>query len=403
MKKILAFLLAFTFIFSLAACNNNETPSYTIDADVTSFKVGILFAGDPETPYSFDFSHYAGVKAAMEHYNMDISTQLLVEKDLGREESAVTDAINKLIDEGANVIFGTDYTFFPAMEESASANPQVAFAHCGGTSVDLANYVTYFGRMYQACYLTGVVAGIKAYSAGYDTIGYISDYGVEYSQYASTINAFSLGVQAANPNAQIYVLPTNSWNDSASISNNAHDLIVSYRCYVVAQQCSTPLPLQAAAEHSVYGCGYGTDMAQAAPDSHLASALWNWDVFYLKALKAAAECEKAEEFAQRLGGNNYYEGLKEGLVEISALSDKCPEGTEDAVNKVKKLITSGDWDVFSGVKLRISVKNGKATVKQYDDPLLNQLDTTVVAAGEGSMPDEYIRSMSYFLISVLDA
>lgn len=403
MKKFLAFITIFALILSLTACDNNGTLEVSIDANVSAFKVGVLFAGDPETPYSFEAAHYAGIKAAMEHYNMDISTHLLVKKNLGREETAVTDAINKLIGDGANVIFGTDYTFFSAMETCASANPQIAFAHCSGLSADYANFVTYFGRMYQACYLTGIVAGAKALKAGYNTVGYVSDHGVEYSEYASAINAFTLGVQAVYPETQIYVMPTGTWGDSTGESNNTHDLAVSYRCYVVGQQCNSPLPLQTLEDHGVYGCGYGTDMTQAAPESHLASAVWNWEVFYLKAIKVAAECENAESFAESLGDSIYYGGLKEGLVGITPLSKKCPAGTQDAIDKVKKLIVSGKWDVFSGVKLQISLKNGKATVKQYDAPLVNQMGEEILAAGEPSMHDDFIRSMSYFLISVLDA
>ena len=401
MKKTLAFLLALLLIFSLAGCK--KKPVYTIDADVSQFKAGILFAGDPETPYSSDAAHYAGIVSAMESYGMDVSSQLLIAKDLGRDEEAVTDALYQLIDDGANVIFGTDYTYQFAMEACASSNPEVAFAHCGSEGVEAANFVTYFGRMYQASYLAGIAAGAKTLELENNTVGYVSNFGVEYSENASAINAFTLGVQAINPDAQIYVMPINQLSDPESEASYAEDFVASYKCGVIGQFCNSALPLQAAKQWKAFGCGCGTDLNEAAPEAHLVSALWNWDVYYLQALKAAAECESAQKFVEQLGSADYYGGIKEGLVDISSLSENCPEGTADAIQEVKQLLISGKWDVFSGVKLQITLNGKKATVKQYDDPLLNQLEEEVLAPGEASLPDEFIRSMSYFLISVLDA
>lgn len=403
MKKTFAFVAVFVLLFMLCSCAKKDVSDYTNNADVSDFKAGILFVGDPESPFTPEASHYAGLTAAMESCGMNISSQLLIEKNLGRNKDTVLAAIDRLVTKGANVIFGTDITFYTAMDLTASKNPSTAFAHCGGDWSDYGNFITYSGRMYQANYLSGVVAGLKSLETGKNTIGIVTNYSIEYGENASGINAFTLGALAANPDAQTYMTFLDTWSDDVNESMFAKSLVSSFNCGVITQICLSPRPVQAAGSAGAFICGYGTDMTDVSPDTHLTSAVWNWSVFYQKALKAAAECETAEQFADQLGGDPYYGGLKEGLVDITAPSEHCPAGTQDAIDKIKKLIVSGEWDVFSGVKLQITTENGKATINQYDDPLVTQLEEEVVPAGDMSIPDDFIRFMNYLLISVLDA
>ena len=55
---------------------------------------------------------------------------------------------------------------------------------------------------------------------------------------------------------------------------------------------------------------------------------------------------KAREFKKKL--------LKEGFVDVSPLSENCAPNTQKAIDAVKQMIISGEWDVFSGVKLEIA-------------------------------------------------
>ena len=93
-------------------------------------------------------------------------------------------------------------------------------------------------------------------------------------------------------------------------------------------------------------------------------------------------------------------------------------GTQDAIDQVSELIISGEWDVFSGVKLHISVaEDGAVTVEREDADLrcdgyeydaatgtLVERDPVVVAAGGASVEDGVITgSMNYFVEGVEDA
>jgi basic membrane protein A len=62
------------------------------------------------------------------------------------------------------------------------------------------NMGNYFGRMYQARYLSGIVAGLKTET---NNIGYVGAF--EIPEVVRGLNAFTLGVQSVNPEAVVNV------------------------------------------------------------------------------------------------------------------------------------------------------------------------------------------------------
>ena len=105
-------------------------------------------------------------------------------------------------------------------------------------------------------------------------------------------------------------------------------------------------------------------------------------------------------FVTAMGGPVYYGGLAEGFVDVSSLSDNCAQGTAEAIEAVRELIVSGDWDVFSGVKLEL--KDGVVT--KVDAPLMDNAGNEIVAAGGASVEDSVITgSMNYYVAGVQEA
>ena len=66
----------------------------------------------------------------------------------------------------------------------------------------------YFGRIYQRANLTGLVAGSMTRSGA---IGYVAAFPIP--EVIRGINAFTLGVRAVNPKAEVRVVWTKSWYD----------------------------------------------------------------------------------------------------------------------------------------------------------------------------------------------
>ena len=105
-------------------------------------------------------------------------------------------------------------------------------------------------------------------------------------------------------------------------------------------------------------------------------------------------------------GEAYYAGLAEGLVDISPINEAvAAPGTDAAIEAVRELIVSGDWDVFSGVKLNITInEDGTASVEQVDADLKDTEGNVIVAAGGPSVDDSVIKgSMNYNVEGVLVA
>ncbi len=423
MKKLLAFVMAMAMILGLAACGggsdagSNASTSGSQTGSNSDFKVGAIYINKKSDTAGYTYAHHTGITKAMEELGMDPDTQLVIVDQVPEDDTQVGAAVDTLVGEGCNIIFGISFGYLNEMEVKAQEYPDVIFSHATGFKSNDTNYNNYFGRIYQARYLAGIAAGLKSLETGNNNIGYVSAYDTEYAETCSGINGFTLGVQAVNPNATVYVKELGTWTDEVNEYAFAEELIKSYGCGVIAQHCDSAQPQLAAEKAGQFGCGYNSDMTADAPAAHLTAPVWNWDVYYKLAIQTAMDCESADQFVEKMGGPAYYGGLNEGMVDVSPLSDNCAAGTQDAIDQVKALIASGEWDVFSGVKLNITVTDGKASIEKVDAPLVTSdrdevkddqvvvpANTEIVPAGGPSVEDSVITgSMNYLVKGVVVA
>lgn len=423
MKKLLAFVMAMAMILGLAACGgggdagSNASTSGSQTGSNSDFKVGAIYINKKSDTAGYTYAHHTGITKAMEELGMDPDTQLVIVDQIPEDDTQVGAAVDTLVGEGCNIIFGISFGYLNEMEVKAQEYPDVIFSHATGFKSNDTNYNNYFGRIYQARYLAGIAAGLKSLETGNNNIGYVSAYDTEYAETCSGINGFTLGVQAVNPNATVYVKELGTWTDEVNEYAFAEELIKSYGCGVIAQHCDSAQPQLAAEKAGQFGCGYNSDMTADAPAAHLTAPVWNWDVYYKLAIQTAMDCESADQFVEKMGGPAYYGGLNEGMVDVSPLSDNCAAGTQDAIDQVKALIASGEWDVFSGMKLNITVTDGKASIEKVDAPLVTSdrdevkddqvvvpANTEIVPAGGPSVEDSVITgSMNYLVKGVVVA
>ena len=411
MKKIIAMLMVLVLALSLVACGTPAEPE-------TTFKVGAIYINSKNDTAGYTFAHHDGITKAMQELGLDPATQLVIVDEVPEDKQQVLDAVDTLVGEGCNIVFGISFGYIDALEAAAAEYPEVIFSHGTGYKANETNFNNYFGRIYQARYLAGIAAGLKSLELGNNNVGYVAAHTTDYAETASGINAFALGVQAVNPNASIIVKNLHNWADEVNEKAYAEELISSFGCGVISQHCDSAQPQIAAQNANVFGCGYNSDMTPDAPKAHLTAAIWNWNVYYRTAIEAAMACETADQFVTKMGGNAYYGGLKEGFVDVSPLSDNCVKGTAEAIEIVKQMMVNGEWDVFSGVKLNITVDaEGKATVTKvnaalesngfmYADGDFNvpMENTVVVEAGGPSVDDGVIKgSMNYLVKGVKES
>ena len=322
-----------------------ESAGSTVEADgetsaskgisAEKIKVGVLYLSDPAEGSGYSYTHDLGIEGMQS--NLGLSDKQIIRKIVDdTDEEATKQAIEECIKDGCNVIFTTSWGYMETTAEMAEEYPDVYFSHGTGYMSNGSNFNNYFGRIYQARYLSGIVAGMNTKS---NKIGYVAAQDSSNSEVTGGIDAFSIGVQSVNPDAKVYVVVTNSWYDPEK-EEAASRTLLDMGCDVMAQHCDTPYPMTLAQEYGVYGIGYNSDMSKDVPDACLCSVVWNWSAYYTKAV--------TDVIRGTWDGENYYGGMKEGLVDITELASFCAPGTEEKVSEASEAILNGTNQVFDG-------------------------------------------------------
>lgn len=299
-------------------------------------KVGVLYLSDPDEGSGYSYTHDLGVKGMQE--NLLLSDDQIERKIVDdTDEDGTKKAIEECVSDGCNIIFTTSWGYMQVTADMAEKYPDVYFSHGTGYMSNGKNFNNYFGRIYQARYLSGIVAGMNTKN---NKIGYVAAQDSSNAEVTGGIDAFAIGVESVNPKAKIYVDVTNSWYDEKK-EKKASERLLSMGCDVMTQHCDTPYPQTLAQEKGVYGIGYNSDMSKETPKSCLTSVIWNWSAYYTAAVKSVID--------GTWDGSNYYGGMAEGLVEITDLASFAAEGTQQKVDEATAEILSGQNNVFDGV------------------------------------------------------
>ena len=357
MKKLLSILLAGAMALSLAACGGDNGTSTSEPASASTgagtsasatggipkdqIKVGVIHLSDPAEGSGYTYTHDQGIIGMQQ--NLGLADDQIVRKISvdDTDAAAVETAITECVEEGCNIIFATSWGYMDTCEALAEEFPDVIFSHGTGYKSNGTNFNNYFGRIYQARYLSGIIAGMKTET---NKIGYVAAMGQENGEVTSGCNAFAMGVASVNPDAEVYVSVTNSWFDPEG-EKQAAERLIAEGCDVIGQHCDTPNPQTAAEEHGVWGVGYNSDMTKDAPGATLTSVMWDWSVYYTKAVQNVIDGtwvagEKVE---------NYFGDMADGLVTLGEFNaDLVTDEMIAKVEEVKAQIVSGEWDVFDG-------------------------------------------------------
>jgi basic membrane protein A and related proteins len=265
-----------------------------------------------------------------------------------------------------NVIFATSFGYMDSMLKVAKQFPQVVFEHCSGFKL-AENMGNYFGRMYQARYLSGQVAGYMTTS---NILGYVAAFPIP--EVIRGINAFTLGAQAVNPKVEVRVVWTKTWYDPATEKEAAKSLL-DVGADVIAQHQDSPSPQEAAQEKGVYSVGYNSDMSVFAPQAHLTAPIWNWGPLYVETV------EQVRKGTWKSA--SIWWGMKEGIVDLAPFGPMVPEDVRQKVLAEKAAIIGGTAKLFAG-------------------PVVDQAGKVQVPAGRVAT-DEELLNMKYFVKGVI--
>ncbi|NTW72638.1 MAG: BMP family ABC transporter substrate-binding protein [Eubacteriaceae bacterium] len=345
MKKVSILLLVLIMVSAtILGCSSN-TGNGDTEKTVTA---GFIYVG-PVNDGGYTTAHDNGRKYMEEKLGTKVKT--IYKENVPEDKGEVVKAIREMVDQGATIIFATSFGHMDGVMEAAKEFPEVKFAHCSGYQT-AENVTNYFGRMYQARYLSGIVAGMKTQS---NKIAYVAAFPIP--EVIRGINAFTLGAKSVNPEVQVLVRWTNTWYDPAS-EKAAAEALLAEGCDVTAQHQDSTATMVAAEEAGAFSIGYNTNASKAVPKAYLTAPLWNWGIYYVKAVQ--------EVIDGTWTNTPYWGGMDEEIVGLDTLTALAPEGAQAKVDEAQKKIISKEWDVFTGP---IKNQTGEVVVKEGDKML----------------------------------
>jgi basic membrane protein A and related proteins len=221
---------------------------------------------------------------------------------------------------GTKLIFATSFGYLEPALRVAAEFKDVRIEHAGGYKT-APNLNTYNARFYEGRWLAGWLAGKSSRSG---VAGYVA--GFPLPEVIQGINAFALGMRAANPKA-----PKEREAALALIGGGAD---------VLANHSASPAVPQAAQERGVKAFGYQSDMSRFAPDAQLAAVTADWSGHYIR----VAESVIAGTWQAR----PVWGGMKQGMVRLSALHPSVPAAIRRELAAREQALTQGQAGPFQG-------------------------------------------------------
>ena len=404
MKKLIALILA--AVLCMAAC-------VAMAADL---KVGVILVGDETEGYTL--AHMNGIKAAAA--NLGLADSQIIWKYKTPEDQTCYDAALDCIGQGCNLIISNSYGHQTYMVLAAEEYPDVTFVAMTGDFAALTgldNFKNAFTKVYEARYVSGVVAGMKlaelletgalspekqpnSFDAdGNVKIGYVGAF--DYAEVVSGYTAFFLGLRSIVPNVAMEVNYTNSWFDIDKEAAAAEALIAK-GCVIIGQHAdSTGAPAATQklldAGNVCYSVGYNVDMLPTAPTAALTSPTNEWSVFYTELF---TKMQNGEEIAA-----DWAEGFDADAVAITELGSSCAAGTAEKVAEVIAAIKDGSLKVFDASTF--TVDGATLTSAPVDMTIMDWATMTVAYEGEtyeaivdGAFEESTFRSAPYFALRI---
>ena len=199
-------------------------------------------------------------------------------------EADALGVMEDFIGQGDNIIVTTSFDFLSPTQSAAANYADVNFLNCSGF-VSSPNLGSYFGRMYQAWYLAGIVAGTMTET---DRIGVVGP--VVIPETVRHLNALTLGARSVNEDVQVQIEWIHNWFDT-ELEPEVTNQLLEAEADIIVSKTDTTIPqdtVQAARgkglyKYDIWSIGYDNeDSCTNYPDSCLTAPYWNWGPLYAR-------------------------------------------------------------------------------------------------------------------------
>ena len=268
---------------------------------------------------------------------------------------------------GTQLIFATSFGYLEPALRIAGEFKNVKFEHAGGYKT-AANLNTYNARFYEGRWLAGWLAGTTSKSG---VAGYVA--GFPLPEVIQGINAFTLGMRAANPSATVRVAWLGTWFDPPK-EREAALALIGGGADVLANHSGSPAVPQTAQERGVKVIGYQSDMSRFAPDAQLAAVTADWSGYYTRVAQAV--------MAGTWKPHPVWGGMKDGMVRLTAVHGDVPADVKRELVARQRALIAGTAGPFFG---RLVDQDGR------------------VRQERGVLGDDAIARMDWFVQGVMGA
>ncbi len=332
-------------------------------------KAGFVYVG-PIGDYGWTHAHDFARKIAEK--KLPWLETIYVEKvPEGQTESF----IDKLILQGARVIFTTSFGFMDGTLAAAKRYPNHIFAHASGFK-RAPNVATYMADFYQVYYLNGLMAGAATKSG---KVGYVGAFPIP--EVKRHMGAFALGVRAVNPKATVHVRWIYEWF-SPTAAKEATEALIAEGVDVFAFTEDTPTVVQVAAKRGLPSFGHYSPMHKFAPKHMISGQLVHWDKIYVDFL---SKVYAGKYTADNLAKVDYWWLLAEGAVELGGDFGVPVNPAWKARLQAVRVATPdlGRLSVYDLVMKRLAqMSDPKVTFEPFTGPIKDRKGVLRVQAGK---------------------
>jgi simple sugar transport system substrate-binding protein len=365
LKNLPRAALAVPFAFALSAAQ--LLPAATAAAATPAAPLQACFVYvSPVGQAGWSYQHDLGRQAMAQALGNQVRTRTVEGVAEGADSERV---MRDLAAQGCGLIFATSFGYLEPALRVAAEFPQVKFEHAGGYKT-AANLGTYNARYYEARWLAGWLAGRQSRTG---VAGYVAGFPVP--EVVQGINAFTLGMRAANPKAEVKLAWLNTWYDPVREREAALSLI-GQGADVLTNHSGSPAVAQAAEEKGVMLLAYQSDMSRVAPKAQLAAVIHHWGGFYTQVARSVID---GSWRPQAVWG-----GMKEGFVQLSALNPALPAEVKAGLAQRQRSLLAGRLLPF-GAPLVDNTGHHRLDRGALDDAAIAGMDWLVQGVS-GSLP-----------------
>lgn len=314
----------------------------------------------------------AGFNQAMHESLMEAKANIpcvqIIEAENIWEGPAAETTMETMIQEGATLIFATSFGHQEPAMNVAQKHPDVIFEHAGGWMM-ADNFANFFGTPPDTWYMMGVAAGKMTQT---NKLGFVAAMPLGWT--LTFINAFELGVQSVNPDAQTIVTFTGSWSDRAAEAA-ATDALINQGADVITMHVDAPgTIIQAAEAREVYSIGYQSLAAQQfAPEYWITGSGFTFGGLMTGMAQDVIDGTWEPAFIRC--------GVADGCMAIAPFGPRVSQEVQDQFNAVLAELEAGTLVVFGG-------------------PIVDQDGNVRVAEGE-VLPEDELGNVDWFVMGVI--